>query len=62
MNLTDLKTKPIEELINIANEMGLDNMARSRKQDVIFCGFHPDRLIYGIGTKYVVENGLCHTI
>jgi len=38
-----------------------DVMAR-RKQDVIFCGFHPDRLIYGIGTKYVVENGLCHAI
>ncbi|GAB1265877.1 transcription termination factor Rho [Aurantivibrio infirmus] len=36
MNLTDLKTKPIEELIGIAKEMGLDNMARSRKQDVIF--------------------------
>ncbi|MFT7387350.1 MAG: transcription termination factor Rho [Candidatus Endobugula sp.] len=36
MNLTDLKTKPIEELINIAKEMGLDNVARSRKQDIIF--------------------------
>jgi len=36
MNLTDLKTKPIEDLINIAKEMGLDNVARSRKQDIIF--------------------------
>lgn len=36
MNLTDLKTKPIEELISIAKEMGLDNVARSRKQDIIF--------------------------
>jgi transcription termination factor Rho len=36
MNLTDLKTKPIEELIEIAKEMGLDNVARSRKQDIIF--------------------------
>ncbi len=36
MNLTDLKTKPIEELIQIAKEMGLDNVARSRKQDIIF--------------------------
>lgn len=36
MNLTDLKTKPIEELINIAKEMGLDSLARSRKQDIIF--------------------------
>src|SRR5688572_4189516 len=36
MNLTDLKAKPIEELINIASEMGLESMARSRKQDIIF--------------------------
>lgn len=36
MNLTDLKAKPIEELINIATEMGLESMARSRKQDIIF--------------------------
>jgi transcription termination factor Rho len=36
MNLTDLKTKPIEELINIAREMGLESLARSRKQDIIF--------------------------
>jgi len=36
MNLTDLKTKPIEELISIATEMGLESMARSRKQDIIF--------------------------
>ena len=36
MNLTELKTKPIDELIRIASENGLDNLARSRKQDVIF--------------------------
>ena len=36
MNLTDLKTKPISELLNIAATMGLENMGRSRKQDVIF--------------------------
>ena len=36
MNLTDLKTKPIEELIQIAKEMGMESLARSRKQDVIF--------------------------
>ena len=36
MNLTELKTKPIAELINVASEMGLENMARTRKQDVIF--------------------------
>lgn len=36
MNLTDLKAKPIEVLIDIAREMGLESMARSRKQDIIF--------------------------
>jgi transcription termination factor Rho len=36
MNLTDLKAKPIEELLQIAETMGLENMARSRKQDMIF--------------------------
>ena len=36
MNLTDLKTKSTQELLEIANEIGLDNVARSRKQDIIF--------------------------
>jgi transcription termination factor Rho len=36
MNLTDLKTKSVPELLDLAKSMGLDNLARSRKQDVIF--------------------------
>ena len=36
MNLTELKQKPITELLEIANQMTLENMGRSRKQDVIF--------------------------
>ena len=28
MNLTDLKTKPIPELLEIAHEMGMDNLGR----------------------------------
>ncbi len=36
MNLTELKKKPIAELVKIAEDMGLDSMARNRKQDVIF--------------------------
>lgn len=36
MNLSELKKKPISELIEIAKQAGLDNMARTRKQDVIF--------------------------
>ncbi|MCZ6664301.1 MAG: transcription termination factor Rho [Gammaproteobacteria bacterium] len=36
MNLTELKQKPASELVNIADNMGLDSVARARKQDVIF--------------------------
>ena len=36
MSLTDLKTKSTQELIDMAREQGLENMARSRKQDIIF--------------------------
>ena len=36
MSLTDLKGKSTQELIDMAREMGLENMARSRKQDIIF--------------------------
>ena len=34
--LTELKTKSTQELIDMAAEMGIENMARSRKQDIIF--------------------------
>ena len=36
MSLTDLKNKSTQELIDMAREMGIENMARSRKQDIIF--------------------------
>ncbi len=36
MNLTELKQKPIAELLATAHEMGLDNVSRTRKQDIIF--------------------------
>ncbi|MGH1537796.1 MAG: Rho termination factor N-terminal domain-containing protein, partial [Gammaproteobacteria bacterium] len=36
MNLTELKKKPAAELINIASDMKIDNLNRSRKQDIIF--------------------------
>lgn len=61
MNLTDLKTKPIEELIKIANEMNLDNMARSRKQDVIFNILKRHAKsgedIYGDGVLEILQDG-----
>ena len=36
MNLSELKQKPIAELLDIAQEMSLENVARTRKQDIIF--------------------------
>ncbi|MEW9809392.1 MAG: transcription termination factor Rho [Candidatus Symbiodolus clandestinus] len=36
MNLTELKTKPVSELIKLAESIGLENVARMRKQDMIF--------------------------
>lgn len=36
MNLTELKKKPINTLVALAEEMGIENMARARKQDIIF--------------------------
>lgn len=36
MNLTELKKKPAAELIDIAAEMKIDNLNRSRKQDIVF--------------------------
>jgi transcription termination factor Rho len=36
MNLTELKKKSVSEIIQLAQDMGIDGAARSRKQDVIF--------------------------
>ena len=36
MNLTELKKKSAAELVGLAEEYGLENMARSRKQEIIF--------------------------
>ncbi len=61
MNLTDLKTKPIEELIQIAKEMGMESLARSRKQDVIFNILkrhaRSGEDIYGDGVLEILQDG-----
>lgn len=36
MNLSELKQLPIADLVNIAQEMGVENLSRMRKQDIIF--------------------------
>ncbi|MCL7658548.1 Rho termination factor N-terminal domain-containing protein, partial [Klebsiella pneumoniae] len=35
MNLTELKNTPVSELITLGENMGLENLARMRKQDII---------------------------
>ena len=61
MNLTDLKQKPITELLDIANEMGLEGVARSRKQDVIFsilkAHAKSGESIYGQGVLEILQDG-----
>ena len=61
MNLTDLKTKATQELIDIAKEMGLENMARSRKQDIIFAILKRHAKsgedIYGDGVLEILQDG-----
>ncbi|MEN2752405.1 MULTISPECIES: transcription termination factor Rho [Psychrobacter] len=61
MNLTELKKKSITELLAIAKEMGLDNMARSRKQDIIFAILKTHarngEAIYGDGVLEVLPDG-----
>ena len=61
MNLTDLKTKPIEELIAISKEMGMENLARSRKQDIIFNILKRHAKsgedIYGDGVLEILQDG-----
>ena len=61
MNLTDLKLKPIAELLEIAQSMGLENLARTRKQDVIFAILKRHAKsgedIYGDGVLEILQDG-----
>ena len=61
MNLTDLKQKPVPELLKIASSIGLDNLARSRKQDVIFTILKRHAKsgedIYGDGVLEILQDG-----
>lgn len=61
MNLTELKKKTAAELIQLSDEYGLENMARSRKQDIIFAILkaHAKRGedIYGDGVLEILQDG-----
>ncbi len=61
MNLTTLKLKPIGELIDIAQRMGLENVARARKQDIIFeilkAHARTGEASYGEGVLEILQDG-----
>lgn len=61
MNLTELKKKSAAELVLLSEQYGLENMARSRKQDIIFAILkeHAKRGedIYGDGVLEILQDG-----
>lgn len=61
MNLTELKNKPISELVSLAEEMKLENMARARKQDIIFSILKSHAKsgedIFGDGVLEILQDG-----
>lgn len=61
MNLSELKTKPIQEIIDLAEQMGLENTARMRKQDMIFSILKSHAKkgedIYGHGVLEILPDG-----
>ncbi len=61
MNLTDLKKKNPTELIEIAQSIGVDNVARQRKQDMIFsilkAHSKKGENIYGGGVLEILSDG-----
>ena len=61
MNLTELKQQPASELITLSETLGLDGLARSRKQDVIFeilkAQAKKGEDIYGSGVLEILQDG-----
>ncbi|HZP11832.1 MAG TPA: transcription termination factor Rho [Nevskiaceae bacterium] len=61
LNITDLKRKSAAELIEMAEAMGLENIARARKQDVVFsllkAAARRGEQIYGDGVLEILQDG-----
>jgi transcription termination factor Rho len=61
MNLTELKRKSPQELVEMADELGIENMGRSRKQDVIFAILKAKagkkEAIYSDGVLEILQDG-----
>ncbi|MDT8437743.1 MAG: transcription termination factor Rho [Wenzhouxiangellaceae bacterium] len=61
MNLTDLKKKSVQDLMEMATELGVENIGRSRKTDVIFAILKARAAkkepIYGDGVLEILSDG-----
>ena len=61
MNLTELKQQPAQQLITLSEELGLEGLARHRKQDVIFeilkAHAKKGEDIYGSGVLEILQDG-----
>ena len=61
MNLTDLKRKAVDDLVTMAHDMGVDNLGRSRKQEVIAAIVRKQAKngedIFGEGTLEILQDG-----
>ena len=61
MNLADLKNQPASELVELAHSMGLESLARLRKQDMIFsilkAHARSGENIYGEGVLEILQDG-----
>ena len=61
MNLTELKQLPPPELLEVSQQMGIEGMARSRKQDIIFSILKSHAKkgedIYGDGVLEILQDG-----
>ena len=61
MNLTELKTKSPSDLMTMASDMGIENIARARKQEVIFSILKSHAKngedIFGDGVLEILQDG-----
>ncbi len=61
MNLTELKTRPASSLVELGETLGLEGLARSRKQDIIFSILKAHAAlgedIYGDGVLEILQDG-----
>ncbi len=61
MNLTELKKTPAPELMKLCEQMGIEGLARSRKQDIIFAILKDHAKkgedIYGDGVLEILQDG-----